>query len=138
MDYIRPDSPSLRFGLTQVSENRRLEKPGFCITLPGLEQRRPRLDFKRAALLESSHSAPNPKRPALRARLFGRMRLSVFWMKRGLHAPQLGYFPHDPLDQAVIEIGQLNNELLEPLYLPVEDRATIAHRLQLPWRNDFS
>ncbi|WP_156528436.1 hypothetical protein [Bradyrhizobium stylosanthis] len=56
------------------------------------------------------------------------MRLSVFGVKRGLHAPQLGNLPHDPLDQAVIEIGQLNNEFLEPLNLPVEDRATIAHQ----------
>ncbi|MBR1177351.1 hypothetical protein JQ617_25585 [Bradyrhizobium sp. KB893862 SZCCT0404] len=65
------------------------------------------------------------------------MQLSVFGVKRGLHAPQLGNLPHDPLDQAVIEIRQLNNEFLEPLNLPVEDRATIAHRLQLPWRMAF-
>ncbi|MBR0786785.1 hypothetical protein [Bradyrhizobium iriomotense] len=55
-------------------------------------------------------------------------------MKRSLHAPQPRYSPHDLLDQAVIEIRQLNDELLESLNLPVEDRATITHRLQLPWR----
>ncbi|MHC2620467.1 hypothetical protein ACVIW2_002499 [Bradyrhizobium huanghuaihaiense] len=56
-------------------------------------------------------------------------------MKRSLHAPQPGYSPDGLLDQAVIEIGQLNDEILESLNLPVEDRATITHRLQLPWRN---
>ncbi|WP_271580504.1 hypothetical protein [Bradyrhizobium sp. CCBAU 45389] len=61
-------------------------------------------------------------------------RLSVVGMQRSLHAAQPGYSPNDLLDQAVIEIRQLNDELLESLNLPVEDRATITHRLQLPWR----